>query len=172
MPPIRVTRRDLLALGAALAALNASPAAAQILARRRLRLIPKEAHPWARFMPGAWRTVSTETLVFSKDGKIVERTFSESTTEFVNNDPSNCHLKVETCTQIPGSEIVATPREVTLPIDPEGDNEVKKLEDTVVTVAGKKHRVEVRQAKLTDKSGEKLMTVHLANDSAPHILKQ
>ncbi len=172
MSDIRVTRRELLALSAVTAALSASPAAAQILGRRRLRLIPREAHPWARFMHGAWRTVSTETLVFNTEGKVLERTTSESITEFVNNDNSNCHLKVETCTQIPGSEVTSLPRKVILPIDPEGDNEVKKLEDAVVNVAGKKRRVEVLQAKLTEKTGDKVMTVHLTNDSAPHILKR
>lgn len=167
----------MLILGGAIASLPGSTmfsefAAAQILPRRRLTLIPRRAHPWGRFMPGAWRTVSTETVVFGRDGKELERTLSEASTEFVTHDASKCTLRVESSTVIPGSEIVSAPKEVTLPFDPEGDTEVTKLKDEFVTIEGMKHRVEVRQAKLTDKSSERLMTVHFTKDDDPRILKR
>lgn len=171
MSGLRFTRRQLLVFGGILASLP-TVASAQILPRRRLALIPRRAHPWGRFMPGAWRTVTTETEVFGRDGDVLEVTHSESTTEFVNHDASKCILRVESSTRIPGSEVVSTPKEVSFPFDPEGQTEVKKLGDDYVTVDGMKHRVEVRQAKLFEKTGEKLMTVHLTKSDEPRVLKR
>lgn len=172
MSGVRFNRRQILGLAAILATLPPSIASAQILPRRRLTLIPRRAHPWGRFMPGAWRTVKTETIVLGRDGSELERTLSEATTEFVTHDSSKCTLRVESCTVIPGSEVVSAPKVVTLPFDPEGEIEVKKLDDEYVTVQGMKHKVEVRQAKLVEKSGEKIMTVHLTKDEDPRILKR
>lgn len=123
-------------------------------------------------MPGAWRNVRTETIAYGRDGTELEHTQSEALTEFVNSDKNKCILNVEASTLIRGGEVVAKPKEVSFPFDPEGETEVKKLDDDYVTVEGMKHRVEVRQAKLTEKTGEKVMTVHLTKSDDPRILKR
>jgi hypothetical protein len=159
-----------LALSGALILAPAAGVNAQILGRRRLRLIPREAHPWARFMPGAWRSVETETEIY-RDGKLLEKTQSATVTAILNRDDANCCLEIATRSLVSTSDVTA-PREVILPIDPEGDNEVKELKPEVITVDGKRRPVEVRQAKLTEKTGEKVMTVHLDSKSMPSVLRR
>jgi hypothetical protein len=121
-------------------------------------------------MPGAWRLVETHTEIH-KDGKLLEKTHSATTTAILNRDESKCCLEIDTRSLVSASD-VAAPREVILPIDPEGDNEVKVIKSDVIFVDGQKRDVEVRQAKLTEKTGEKVMTVHLNQASLPSVLRR
>lgn len=170
MSASRKSRRDLLALGAAIWLTPISSAVAQLIGRRRLRLIPREAHPWARFMPGAWRLVETETVVF-KDDKAHEKTLSATLTSILNRDESSCCLEIDTKALVSGADVSA-PREVVLPIDPEGDSEVQLIKNAELTIGGQTRKVEVRQAKLTDKTSEKLMVVHVEPNAMPSVLKR
>lgn len=148
------------------------PATGQILNRRRLRLIPLEAHPWARFKAGVWRTVKAETVVFDPSGEVIERARTESMTRFRRSDENVCLFEVDTNTEVFGKPVVETTEEVVVPIDPAGEGEVELLEPEVVTVSGRPHRAEVRRAKIVEKLGEKWMTVHLVGGNTPRILKR
>jgi hypothetical protein len=131
---------------------------AQILPRRRLPLIPRSAHPWARFMPGAWRTVDTETIIFVSE------------TSYLNEHEDACHLRTVTWTSVPGNGSVPKPKDLELPISLEGKHEVKRLEDSFVTIEGQKHRTEVRQATIAEKTTDRIMTVHLAEETPAQVL--
>ena len=101
---------SLLALFLMAVAVVAAPLSAKAVAQEDAAF-PRRHHAWARFKPGAWKTVRAVTESFDKDGKLISTNIALTKTSLVSVDGAQLTLRLEGTVNLGGEDIRSDPTE-------------------------------------------------------------
>ena len=137
--------------------------------------IPKEHHAWARFEPGAWRTIRTVTESFDPAGKYVGRTETTQTETLVAVNDSQYTIETSTTVHVGGKKLRGTTQQTTYHLLTNATGEVVEatpLPPANLNLDGR--AVKCQRWRLTLGSGpqRRLETVYYSPDLSPHILRR
>jgi len=137
--------------------------------------IPKRHHPWARFEPGAWRTIRTITESFDPTGKYVGRSETTQTETLVAVTENQYTIQSSTVVHVGGKQLRGATTQATyhLLTDTPGELvQASPLPPANLNLDGRV--VSCRRWQLTLGSGpqRRLETVYYSPDLSPHILRR
>ncbi|MEM9187183.1 MAG: hypothetical protein AAGB00_11880 [Planctomycetota bacterium] len=72
--------------------------------------LPASEHPWARFAPGAWRTLRTTTESFDTKGKFLGRTETTVTETLIETTADDYAIETVTLLQVGGKRLRGAPQ--------------------------------------------------------------
>ncbi|MEO0529521.1 MAG: hypothetical protein AAF266_02975 [Planctomycetota bacterium] len=143
----------------------------------RLADLLRETHPWARFEPGAWRTVRTVSEAFDGDGIFAGQSQTERTERLIAVDESTYTLEMETVIALAGRNTPG-PSETTRyslltdrPVDL-GEPTVAEGEPTSIRIGEVMAPCGVWQLRRESPAGLVERTLFVSDEAVPMVLRR
>lgn len=140
-------------------------------------VFPRRHHAWARFKPGAWKTIRETTEVFDEDGKIKSTSIKHSRTTFLGIKGNQITLLVEGVTESVGGKHPLGPTEIKERLCGVAADQKVKLKTggkATVTIDKKMYKCSVIEAVVTDPDKKTVTTIkiYFSDSVSPHVLRR
>ncbi|MCA9268806.1 MAG: hypothetical protein KDA41_10065 [Planctomycetales bacterium] len=159
-------------------ALLATPAT-HVAAVRAETLVPAEHHEWGRFPSGSWKRVRLTSEKLDRDGQVISKNVSETTTTLVSVEDGSATLRVDSVVDVAGRQFAKQPQLVSQGFNGEvaatpvvSNEKVDQLGTDVVTIAGQRFNSEVRGYSCLANSHRWSTRVYYSSNVAPYVLRR
>ena len=138
---------------------------------------PRRHHAWARFKPGAWKTVRAVTESFDKDGQLIGTNVALTRTELVGVDGAQVTLRMEGTVNLDGKITDSDPTESKQRLCGVAADLKVKLKvggKAKVTIDGVVYECSVIEAEVIDVEKKTLTTtkIYFSDNVSPHVLRR
>lgn len=150
---------------------------ASVVAAQDEVVFPKRHHAWARFKPGAWKTVRAITESFDKDGKLISTNVALTRTSLVSVEGPQVTLRVEGTVNLGGRDFDSDPMETKQRLCGAAAGQKVMLKvggKAKVTIDGETYECSVIEAETTDPEKKTITTtkVYYSDAVSPHVLRR
>ena len=167
---------SLLAIFLIAGAVVAAPLSPQAAAQEEVTF-PRRHHAWARFKPGAWKTVRAITEAFDKDGKLISTNVAHTRTSLVGVDGAQVTLRVEGTVNLDGKDFDSDPTESKRRLCGAAVDQKVKLKvggKAKVTIDGETYECSVIESEATDLEKKTVTTtkIYYSDSVSTHVLRR
>lgn len=137
--------------------------------------LPYEHHAWARFTPGAWRTLRTVTEAFDDAQRVISRTETVKTQSLIAVAGQTYSIESVTEAIVAGKKLQGTPQTATYSLLSDETFPVTKiteLEPASVSLAGRVIPCKRWSVLLAKPEGPLAETLFYAADYSPYVLRR
>ena len=169
-------RGSLFAIFLAAGAVVAAPLSLKAVAQEEVAF-PRRHHAWARFKPGAWKTVRAITETFDKDGKLIGTNVAHTRTSLVRVDGAHVTLRVEGTVNLGGKDFDSDPTESRQRLCGASADQKVTLKvggKAKVTIDGETYECTVIEAEAIDLEKKTVTTtkIYFSDSVSTHVLRR
>ncbi|MCH8044664.1 MAG: hypothetical protein IID44_13200 [Planctomycetes bacterium] len=138
---------------------------------------PRRHHAWARFEPGAWKTVRAITESFDKDGKLISTNVALTKTSLVAINGSQVTLRLEGTVNLGGQDFDSDPIESTQRLCGAAVDQKVTLKvggKAKVTIDGETYECSVIESVAVDAEKKTITTtkIYFSDSVSTHVLRR
>ncbi len=137
--------------------------------------LPAKQHPWARFLPGAWREVQTVTETFDEAGEVVSRNVTTQKEVLEAVAEEKYVLKVQATVDLGGKRIVGDWKDRVLYLLTDAAGVVagsRGVEDRSLLLAGRAVMCRVYEIRYREGARNLIDRVHYDSEHFPFVLRR